>query len=110
MELPKAPPVRYEFHTTVNVIRKDDLNQANIRLGHIGGLMNDPDYFALIVMNRVLGSGFTSRLFRNVRSREGLAYSVFGVYSANYDSVIPNFINVLHRENKLFFFRTLDIF
>ncbi|KPK40543.1 MAG: peptidase M16, partial [Phycisphaerae bacterium SG8_4] len=44
-----------------------------------------PDYFALIVMNRILGGGFTSRLFRNVRSREGLAYSVFGSYSANYD-------------------------
>ena len=85
VELPKRPQVRYEYRPTVNVIHKDDLNQANIRLGHIGGLMNDPDYFALIVMNRVLGSGFTSRLFRNVRSREGLAYSVFGFYSANYD-------------------------
>ena len=67
------------------MIRKDDVNQSNIYLGHIGGLRSDPDYFALIVMNRILGGGFTSRLFRNVRSREGLAYSVFGSYSANYD-------------------------
>ena len=36
-------------------------------------------------MNRILGSGFTSRLFREVRSRQGLAYSVFGYFSANYD-------------------------
>ena len=85
VEVLGVPKVQYEFRPTVNVVRKDDLNQANIRLGHIGGLMNDPDYFALIVMNRILGSGFTSRLFRNVRSREGLAYSVFGNYSANYD-------------------------
>jgi len=81
---PKVPEVRYEFRSTVNVIRKDDVNQSNIYLGHIGGLRNDPDYFALIVMNRVLGSGFTGRLFKNVRSREGLAYAVFGNYSANY--------------------------
>jgi len=37
------------------------------------------------MMNAVLGEGFTSRLFKNVRSRKGLAYSVFGVYSAGYD-------------------------
>lgn len=85
VELPEVPEVQYEFRPTVSVIRKDDINQANIRLGHIGCLMSDPDYFALIVMNRILGSGFTSRLFRNVRSREGLAYSVFGNYSANFN-------------------------
>jgi len=85
LELLEVPKVEYEFRKTVNVIRKDDVNQSNIYLGHIGGLMNDPDYFALIVMNKILGGGFTSRLFRNVRSREGLAYSVFGAYSANYD-------------------------
>ena len=85
MELPPVPQVKYEFRQTVSVIRKDDVNQTNIRLGHIGGLMNDPDYFALIVMNKILGGSFTSRLFRNVRSRMGLAYSVFGNYSANFD-------------------------
>ena len=85
LDLPKVPEVKYEFRKTVNVIRKDDVNQSNVYLGHIGGLRSDPDYFALIVMNRILGGGFTSRLFKNVRSREGLAYSVFGAYSANYD-------------------------
>jgi zinc protease len=85
LDLPKAPPVQYNFRKTVNEVRKDDVNQSNIYLGHIGGLMSDPDYFALIVMNRILGGAFTSRLFKNVRSREGLAYSVFGAYSANYD-------------------------
>jgi len=85
MDFPKVTPVKYQFPQTVNVIRKDDVNQSNIYLGHIGGLKNNPDYFALILMNRILGSGFTSRLFKNVRSREGLAYSVFGIYSANYD-------------------------
>ena len=84
VRLPSVPEVQYKFRSTANVIRKDDVNQSNIYLGHIGGLRNDPDYFALIVMNRVLGSAFTGRLFKNVRSRKGLAYSVFGNYSANY--------------------------
>ena len=85
LELPETPKVAYEFRETVNLVRKDDVNQSNIYIGHIGGLMSDPDFFALIVMNKILGGGFTSRLFKNVRSREGLAYSVFGAYSANYE-------------------------
>jgi predicted Zn-dependent peptidase len=85
VELPKVPQVQYDFRSTVNLVRKDDINQSAIFLGHIGGMMNDPDYYALTMMNAVLGEGFTSRLFKNVRSRKGLAYSVFGVYSAGYE-------------------------
>jgi predicted Zn-dependent peptidase len=85
MELPKAPQVQYEFRPTVNLVRKDDINQTVIYLGHVGGLMSDPDYSALTVMNHILGRGFTGRLFKNVRSRLGLAYAVWGRYSAEYD-------------------------
>jgi len=85
IDFPDVPKVQYEFKATTNVVRKEDINQSNIYLGHIGGVMSDPDYFALIVLNRILGGGFTGRLFKNIRSREGLAYSVFGLYSSNYD-------------------------
>ena len=86
-EVTTSPPpeIRYEFRQTVNIIPKEDVNQTHIYMGHIGGLRNDPDYFALSLMNRILGSGFTSRLFKEVRSRQGLAYSVFGYFSADYD-------------------------
>jgi zinc protease len=82
--LPPLPDVAYQYKQTVNLVSKDDLNQSNICLGHIGTTMNDPDYFALVLMNRVLGQGFTSRLFKNIRSRMGLAYSISGNYAANY--------------------------
>ena len=82
---PPAPEVNYQFRQTVNVITMEDVNQTHIYMGHIGGLRNDPDYFALSLMNRILGSGFTSRLFKEVRSRQGLAYSVFGYFSADYN-------------------------
>jgi len=85
LQLPGVPEVKYDFRKTVNVVRKDDVNQSNVYMGHIGGLRSDPDYFSLIVMNKILGGGFTGRLFKNVRSREGLSYSVYGSYSANYD-------------------------
>lgn len=82
--LPEVKPIEYAYASTVNLVEKEDINQSNIYLGHIGGRMDDPDYFALVVMNRILGGGFTGRLFKNVRARAGLAYSVFGRYSANY--------------------------
>ena len=85
VELAPMPDATYQYRPTVNVIRKDDINQSCILLGHIGGMMNDPDYFALVVTNEILGGSFTSRLFKNVRSRMGLAYAVFGFYSADYD-------------------------
>ncbi len=82
--VPPVPQVDYEYVRTVNVVPRSDLNQSNIFLGHIGGLRSDPDYFALVVMNQILGGGFTGRLFKNVRSRQGLAYSVFGSYESDY--------------------------
>lgn len=85
VELPPVAKVQYDFPATVSAVRKDDMNQSIIRLGHIGTTLNDPDYHALMVMNEILGGGFTSRLFKNVRSRQGLAYSVGGACGADYD-------------------------
>ena len=85
IERPSLPPVKYEFDYSVNYIEKTDLTQSYIMLGHIGGIRRNPDYFTWRVMNQILGGAFTSRLFRIVRSRMGLAYSVFGAYGANYD-------------------------
>jgi zinc protease len=85
MQPSTTPQVQYKFQPTTNLIRKEDINQTVILLGHVGGLMSDPDYSALTVMNHILGRGFTGRLFKNVRSRLGLAYSVYGNYNAQYD-------------------------
>lgn len=84
-ELPEPPGVDYAWPSTVGLVAKPEINQSNIYLGHIGGFRSDPDYFALTVMNQILGGGFTGRLFKNVRSRQGLAYSVFGAYSSGFN-------------------------
>jgi len=60
------------------------LTQANIVLGERGIARNNPDYYAVTVMNFILGGGgFTSRLINSVRVEGGLAYSVASVYSVN---------------------------
>jgi len=82
VELPSVPKPEYEYRYTVNFIRKEDVNQSHISIGHIGGLLNNPDYPALAVMNRILSF---DRLFKRVRTAEGLAYHVSGYYGANFD-------------------------
>ncbi|MFQ5499664.1 MAG: M16 family metallopeptidase [Candidatus Zixiibacteriota bacterium] len=81
--VPPLPTVDYKFDNNVFYVNKTDVNQTNIVLGHIGGLTTDEDYADRIVMNNIFGGGFGSRLFNVVRSREGLAYATFGVYTAN---------------------------
>jgi len=83
--VPPPPPVDYSFAPGVYLIEKPDVNQSQIYLGHIGGLIMDPDYPARIVMNTIMGGGSGSRMFDVVRSREGLAYTASSSYSANFD-------------------------
>ncbi len=68
----------------VFLVDRPELTQSYVELGHLGGVRNNPDYPILGVMNNVL-SGFGGRLFNQVRSRQGLAYSVYGVWATQYD-------------------------
>jgi zinc protease len=60
------------------------LTQANIILGHLGIRRDNPDYYAVSVMNYILGGGgFASRLMDNIRDNKGLAYDVHSSFPAN---------------------------
>ncbi|MDI6890718.1 MAG: pitrilysin family protein [Thermodesulfovibrionales bacterium] len=67
------------------VIKIDrDLTQANIILGHLGISRDNPDYYAVSVMNYILGGGgFSSRLMQSIRDEMGLAYDVHSFFTAN---------------------------
>jgi zinc protease len=53
--------------------------QVNIFIGHVGIERTNPDYYALLVLDTILGSspGFTSRIPRILRDEQGLAYTTF---------------------------------
>jgi len=78
---PEPPSVNLVFNPSVNLAEKSDVTQSNVLIGHLGGVMGDPDYPATIVLNSVLGGSFGSRLTDNVRSRKGLAYTAYGSYT-----------------------------
>jgi zinc protease len=66
---------------TIRVNR--DLTQANIILGHGGVARENPDYYAIQVMNYILGGGgFSSRVMDSIRNERGLAYSVYSYFNA----------------------------
>ena len=54
--------------------------QTQVRMGHLSVRQDDPDYFALSIMNDLLGGGgFASRIFDEVRTKRGFAYAAGSV-------------------------------
>ena len=89
---PKGPDVtvgKIPYRTTPNpgvfFIEKPDVTQANIAMAELGIEQKNPDYFAVQIMNEVLGGGFSGRLVNSIRTKKGLAYSVSGGLGAAFD-------------------------
>lgn len=73
---PPAPP---QAQRPVEVILSDPTaSQTHVYIGHIGITRNNPDYYRLLVLDNILGTGpgFTDRLSATLRDRQGLAYTV----------------------------------
>jgi zinc protease len=66
----------------VQLLEKD-LTQSTIVIGHHGISRTNPDFYAVTVMNHVLGAGgFSSRLMDTIRDKQGLAYGISSHYDA----------------------------
>ena len=64
-----------------SLVKKRKTEQAHICIGTSGLSRTDPDRFAFGVVNNALGGGMSSRLFREIREKRGLAYSVYLYHS-----------------------------
>jgi zinc protease len=67
------------------LVQKEDVNQSTINMVAVGITRDNPDYYAVRVFNEAFGGGFSSRLFRNIRTAKGLAYAVGGGIGSAYD-------------------------
>ncbi|HVH90746.1 MAG TPA: pitrilysin family protein [Candidatus Acidoferrum sp.] len=81
---PATAPVAPSKIGTAETLRVNkELTQANIIFGHEGVGRENPDYYAIQVMNYILGGGgFSSRTLDSIRNERGLAYSVYSYFSA----------------------------
>jgi zinc protease len=84
-EVPPFPDTKKTPTPGAFVAVKTGGNQTSFAVGELGGKLNDPDYPALDVMAGILGGGFQSRLFREVRSKQGFVYSISAEWSPGYN-------------------------
>ena len=77
---PKTASTQKLTKPTLKLINKE-LTQSSIILGHLGVKRSNPDYYAISVLNQILGAGgFGSRLMDNIRDKQGLAYGVMSLF------------------------------
>lgn len=69
----KAPQTQAPIHLE----SKRDLEQVHICIGVPSIPLAHQDRFGVAVLNNLLGGGMSSRLFQNIREKQGLAYAVF---------------------------------
>jgi zinc protease len=74
------------------LVKKSDVNQSSISMLSLGIERNNPDYYAVSVMNEIFSGGFSSRLFNNIRGAQGLAYNVGGGVGASFSH--PGLTNI----------------
>ncbi|MDE3137107.1 MAG: insulinase family protein [Acidobacteriota bacterium] len=75
-----------EPRAAVIVRQKMALEQAHVCMGVPAFAVNDSRRFASSLLNTILGAGMSSRLFQNIRERQGLAYAVFSEMTNYHDT------------------------
>jgi len=77
-QYPAAPPARA---STIYLADKPGAAQSTFAIGTTGPPRSTPDYFALQVMNTILGGMFQSRLNANIREEKGYSYGVSSFFA-----------------------------
>jgi zinc protease len=83
-EVPRAelPKVNEPGSSKIYLVDRPGSEQTNLILGNLAIERNDPDYYALDVMNQVLGGGASARLFLNLREDKGYTYGAYSGFTA----------------------------
>jgi len=84
VKFPAIPPVKIQGTRQVYHIERD-IAQAFIVMLQKGVKRHDPVEYPLTVTNEMLGGGLSSRLASEIRSRKGLAYSVYSYFAKKPD-------------------------
>ncbi|MDW3219126.1 MAG: pitrilysin family protein [Acidimicrobiales bacterium] len=91
------------------IVRRD-IEQSHVTLGWRAVDQFDDDRFALAVANQLIGGGWSSRLFQEVREKRGISYSVFSsmgsyvdsgtfsIYAGTHPARVPELADVVERE------------
>ena len=83
---PVPAAIAPKTHARIALKNKKDLEQIHVSLGVPCYPISHEDRFVCYAMNTLLGGGMSSRLFQNIRERQGLAYAVFSELSPYSDT------------------------
>jgi len=107
----KAEPLEIAFKPQKNsIFKKKDTEQTHICLALPGYKMEDDRTYSLIALSNLFGGGMSSRLFQNIREKNGLVYSVysyissyshvgmFGIYAGTNDNQAQKVVDLIYKE------------
>ncbi len=77
---PEITVAAAQEHRGVHLVSKADAPQSELRIGHVSVPRTHPDFYALAVMNAVLGGLFNSRINLNLRERHAYTYGAFSAF------------------------------
>lgn len=109
---PRSPKVKAPSRKVCQTTLRRDVEQAHFCFGADGPNRRSPDRYAFGLLNMLLGGGPSSRLFREVREKRGLAYSVhsfsqpfrhagcFGVGGSTSPSTLAEVLRICRTEMK----------
>lgn len=98
-------PYQQSFNVKVR-----DIEQTHICLATPGIALDDPRYYAFVLLNSIFGGSMSSRLFQNIREQKGLAYSVcsmnlfssywgfFSIYAGVSPEKVEEALDAIHYE------------
>ncbi|MBO1914604.1 insulinase family protein, partial [Microvirga sp. 3-52] len=64
------------------IIKEKDVEQSHLCIGFPALALKDKRMYDLVILDSILGSAMSSRLFQEVREERGLAYSVYSYYTS----------------------------
>ncbi len=96
--LPEVEPYKPAVRGERVLVDSRDIDQCSMFLGMPIFGRHDPDRYPIRLLNDVLGAGMSSRLFREVRERRGLAYSVGSGYGYLADAGVFNISAGVNRD------------
>jgi len=84
------PITQHALHYTPynHFIEREDQMQTTVRIGSIWPLMNAADFSELLLLNKILGGYFGSRLMKNIREDKGFTYGIFSTLSSKENATL----------------------
>jgi predicted Zn-dependent peptidase len=80
VEMPTIPP---QPEARIHLINRPGSVQTVLQLGTLGIERTSPDYFSLLVMDKIVGGGPSARLFMNLREDKGYTYGAYSFFGSS---------------------------